>query len=329
MKLEECWGLPPLDDEVFSSWIDRTTLTARWTKRRAIIEGAISQKSGSSYFDPDYNIGGSEFQDCCRLAGVDPKSASAKFLTRADWVIPRIIRRSYCIKCIEDSIAECGLPTYKRAWGVVLMPLCSRHQTLLEDGEFSPKNSLNLALPLFKSHWSSMLSKVNSDARANLYPWIPLSSRVQSKMSANPRLMESTAVRVLAQLFLSRWLLFATAENQRDSRARKGSFYELSKPSADAMIHQDSISACATMRAKALCYVGLVLGLISDTELQEALGADAFLPSNLADVVFHLGKERRLYVVTASARRLRALIDEETPKTTIRFVEGLINELRI
>lgn len=82
MSLKDFWSLPPLTDEVFSSWLFRRTLNDRWMDSNAPLMNLFTVREyAESYFDPDYGIGGADFISCCQAIGEIPKKL-ASYLKR-------------------------------------------------------------------------------------------------------------------------------------------------------------------------------------------------------------------------------------------------------
>ncbi|MEE5168801.1 hypothetical protein [Pseudomonas syringae] len=329
MSLQDFWSLPPLTDEVFSSWLFRRTLNDRWMDSNAPLMNLFTVREyGESYFDPDYGIGGADFISCCQAIGDIPTKIGKLFEAPQGWVIPRTVRRSYCIECMKESIGICGLPVYRRSWGLVMMPFCNQHGELLHQGSFNSENKMSLGLDLFKKHWDNRLHEIDSTLLNKTFPWLQLSRNIQATLSTAPLIQSQLLQKILMQLFLSRHFSFTSYEAEQNLWRSTGSFFEPSKHSSRSSLHYDALMACTIIRAKALLYLGRVLNLISDEEMATSLGGCYFMPKSLVEMIAHIGRAKKYSHPYIAYRRLQCFVDDRTPKEIITFVEGLKHVLR-
>jgi hypothetical protein len=276
------------------------------------------------YFDPDYDFEGRDFRICREYVNVEPTITEAFSQHPSDWIIPRMYRQSYCIECMSESVQVCGIPIYKKSWGLMLKPFCEKHRNLLRDGDFRAGNRMSLGLAMFKSHWLGRSREINSEILQEMYPWLPLAFRVQTLLDDASCFESSSAYKILTQLFLSQNLNFVSHEARRNVWSRVGGFFETMKPSVRSNLHQNAIVSCSVSRAKALCYLGRVLGFVSDQEMIDTFGDHMFMPKTFSGMVAHLSREfdSDLEVVAVSLRRLQCVISKQSPSEIAEFIEA-------
>lgn len=330
MKLEDCWKLSPLADEVFSSWLYRQSLHSRWSDKITALNGLFeSPEYTASYFDPDYDIEGEDFLRCCRSADVDVRSAQQLFVRPTCWAAPRKFRQAYCMLCMEESYRVCGAPIYKRSWGLMMAPFCMVHGVLLRNGNYTHKNTMNLGVSLFKQHWSSRAERIDFEVLDRLYPWLPLAMKVQQEIGQPDGDFVRDELKVLMQLFLSHQLDFVSNELSRNVWGRAGGVFSTVPVSARSAIHLNAISACTVVRAKALCYLGRTLDLITDQEMRTGFGDSSFMPNDLDSMIAHLAGCWKSDVISISRNRLQALSGRDTKQSVRVFVEALSYALKV
>ncbi|SKA84520.1 hypothetical protein SAMN05421862_103266 [Pseudomonas extremaustralis] len=327
MSLKDFWSLPPLDDEVFSSWLFRKILSDRWlgSKNLPLHKLFTGSEYEDNYFDPDYQIGGADFISCCELVGDNPQIVSSQFKCNAEWIIPRTVRRSYCIECMKESIRICGLPIYKWSWGLVMMPFCGRHGELLYQGTFDSANKMSLGLDLFKKHWDDRRHEINSTLLDKTFPWLHLARNIQATLQTRPVIQSQVLHKILMQLFFNRHFSFTSYEVSQDLWGATGGFFEGNRHSSRSALHYDGVMACTIVRAKALLYLGRVLDLITDEQMETSLGDHYFMPKSLADMVAHVGRARQLPHPDIIHRRLRCFVDKSAPEGVVNFMEAILH----
>ncbi|MCE0876921.1 hypothetical protein [Pseudomonas monteilii] len=135
--------------------------------------------------------------------------------------------------------------------------------------------------------------------------------------------------KVLMQLFLSHELDFVRNEVSRNVWGRAGGAFLTIPISARSAIHLNAISACSVVRAKALCYLGRALDLITDLEMRAGFGDSSFMPNDLDSMIAHLTGSRESEVVSITYNRLRGLIDHHTKSSVRLFVEAISHALKV
>lgn len=68
-------------------------------------------------------------------------------------IIPLAYRRGYCYRCMEEAIATTGFPIYLKCWRFLLQPYCTRHRSLLRDGNDLLFERIDFGRKLFQQHW--------------------------------------------------------------------------------------------------------------------------------------------------------------------------------
>jgi hypothetical protein len=327
MFLEDTWRLPAVFDECFTSWLFRITLDERRNFDKTAIYHLFRSGHDVPVFDPDYCMRGIKFDDCCRYISVAPERIRKRFLAPCAWVIPRQFRTSYCIECMQESISICGLPTYKRAWGCMLLPFCLRHKTLLREGSFAKVDDIDAAVALFKNHWRQ--SRLNQYLPENDLPWLPLALRTQKALIQGQQLHGYLAYKVLIQLFLWPELCFTAGERNRNIWSKSvasTSYIRLSDLSA---LHRHALQACTITRAKALCYLGRIMKVVSDKELQKAFSTDLFSPKCLDEIVKHCSVSASSPVVINVFGVLRCAIDLRIEDDLVRLIRSVCDAAKI
>lgn len=327
MFLEDTWKLPAFSDECFTSWLFRTTLGARSDVDKDSIYRLFESWGDAQVFDPDHCMDGIKFESCCSYISIDPREIRKQFWTAFSWVIPRQLRTSYCITCMQESILTCGLPTYNRAWGCMQMPFCMRHKILLRDGSLANVHGIASALSLFKNHWRD--SRLNEYIPEYNLPWLHLAFRTQKVLSRNRRLHEYLAYKILLQLFLWPDMYFTAGEWSRNLWSKSVPSYLYIKPSALSLLQGYPLHACTITRAKGLCYLGRIMKLVSDKELDNAFRAYIFAPKGFEEMVAHISASAISPVVRSALYVLRCVIDENIEDDVISFIRRVTDGAKI
>ncbi len=143
----------PFDGETFSSWLYRLAVYN-------VLPGlgvdtlndlfALSVSKGS--FDPDFDpscvfsVMGRDLSKCSNALFHD------FFSPLPSWITPRFYRRSYCYECFCEQIPLSGHPAVMKCWAVTYNAICSKHKSVLQDGDFGIQRRLAVGSSLFCSH---------------------------------------------------------------------------------------------------------------------------------------------------------------------------------
>lgn len=220
----------------------------------------------------------------------------AKYPKGAPWVgtviIPLPHRCSYCYQCVEEGIKATRLPVVQSCWRHVLMPFCLRHQTLLYD--VSGKMSLNEDFPaaVFKFHWNRTFAATRFDehTRSDI-------TRLRGAMRVQQRLIDlwegSTDVfKRSANLgFVLTLFRMVLQPTYKWAYSKKDMFNDGGPPQGlgfYSAFYKLPLRATAVARARALFFVGLILGWIDEDEAKAPEFWDAFAPNCASIIWAHL-----------------------------------------
>jgi hypothetical protein len=327
MYLEDTWRLPPLHDECFSSWLYRVSL------RDACLTDKIEKKFGFTFsysldyvvpepiLDPDYGLVGLSLASCCEALSIDQDFFKEKFFSSFTWIIPRPLRTSYCFECMRESVAICGLPICRKSWGVMQLPFCNKHKLLLKDGASLPTYGIDAAVFLFKNHWND--DRVTQKILKENFHWLDLAYKVQEAIYNRPDLFSYLPYKMLMQLILQPGFYFTTSEWNFNAWGKTDNLFCYSKPSRREKFQSDPLHASTIVRAKALCYFGCILRIISDEEINDAFRKMYFSPSNYEDIICNFQRYMKSPYLATSVSLLIRSVDDSLDDGLSEFIHEI------
>jgi hypothetical protein len=121
---------PPLHEETMVSWAWRVFNEVDCPTEWIALHQAFYVSHGC---DPDFNFLSPFALELQRITQLTASDLRERFSVGGALVIPRKARSAYCYECLEDSVRQVGLPSWKRSWCSPFIPICQKHQHVLSD----------------------------------------------------------------------------------------------------------------------------------------------------------------------------------------------------
>src|SRR3990167_8559020 len=209
----------------------------------------------------------------------------------------------------------------ENTWGVMQLPFCNEHKLLLKDGASLPAYGIDAAVILFKNHWND--GRVTQEFLKKNFHWLDLACKVQDAIYDRPDLFTYLPYKILLQLILQRQFSFTASEWEFNAWGKTDNLFCYSRPSFRAKFQSDPLHAGTIVRAKALCYLGCILRIISDEEINDAFKKMHLSPSSYEDIVLTFRREMKSSDVATRVRLLAKSIDDSLDDGLSEFIQEI------
>jgi len=202
-------------------------------------------------------------------------------------VIPWQYRRSYCSSCISEALRVTRAPILKSSWRNVFEPFCIKHGELLRDAPPHVGRLLDGPRAIFK--WHHMSPNDCSSHEEYTLQWAAFLRSAEKVQRKIKRLLSGDEANVLdvsnTILALMRALLNPGAFLYDHLGARRLPDIEASQyETMNISLRLQVFRASSASRARALFYVGVVLGWIKEKEIEQVSGDNYYAPKSASDV---------------------------------------------
>jgi hypothetical protein len=218
---------------------------------------------------------------------------------------------------MRESVAICGLPICRKSWGVMQLPFCNKHKLLLKDGASLPTYGIDAAVFLFQNHWND--DRVTQNILKEKFHWLDLAYKVQEAIYNRPDLFSYLPYKILQCRFY-----FTTTEWRFNSWGKADNMFCHSRPSRREKFQSDPLHASTIVRAKALCYFGCILGIISYEEINDAFQKMYTSPSSYEDIIRNFKREMKDPDVATFVNLLIMSVDDSLDDGLSEFLHEVI-----
>ncbi|MDD1977596.1 MULTISPECIES: hypothetical protein [Pseudomonas] len=198
-------------------------------------------------------------------------------------IIPWVYRRSYCQSCMVEAMRYTRAPILKCVWRQVLEPFCAVHNTLLWDAPRHVSDALDAPRAIFKWHHSVQARELRYEDYVNDWSCLlQAACRVQKKFvklrksqgAGGAYLIDNTLMCLMRVLLTPGTVLYGHAGSRRllDIKSTEGETLYVS-------CYLQPFRASAACRARALFFIGVLIGWIGRREATASLKNDYWAPS--------------------------------------------------
>lgn len=151
-----------LPGETLSSWAWRTFNESTHHSEKITLHNSFYLTADR---DPDFDLLSPFACTLRKLTGMSVSNLSELFSCGCSLVMPRLARCAYCYKCMEESIKEVGLPSWRKSWCCPFTPLCEKHGVMLLDGDSGAAEEYDAPGLIFIDHVNLELSRRGNNLR--------------------------------------------------------------------------------------------------------------------------------------------------------------------
>ena len=262
-------AIPPVSNELFSSWLHRMgaipAITNLHIHELVEIYQYCVQKDD---FDPDFYLP-SEFSDRALkqldMAGFD----LSVFTPKSTWLIPRYYRGAFCYECFCEHIRLFKLPTMLTEWCSVTQTVCPVHVAPLLDTPGKHNYKLNMPVKLF--------SYYHARPNAVAFPPSTLTPKVINALLSAQSFMSNVEISASGGGDDSEWRLIQTIIRilLYPRHGIIASLFPKQSIGTDAQLfrynlHLGPLISQVTRRQLAVLLTGLILDVLEESERLEA-----------------------------------------------------------
>lgn len=262
--------------------VDRGLTEGQWRELAQLMNISFNDIEGIVLRDQEAIDQSTDFYELVMRSRIAPS------LRVGSIIIPSQYRSAYCYQCIQEGIASVRLPLMQQSWRYVLMPFCTEHRSVLLDAPTSASLRVSFPERVFKSHWSNSSSRERYEEMIRRdHVRLNLGLRVQDNILALLRSAPSEDFQWRIVGFVLTLMRIVLISRFANSYFNREIYYyeEWEEPKGFyTKFYNGPIRADAHTRARALYFVGLLLGWIHEEETNSPDAWDIYVPTSAASI---------------------------------------------
>ncbi|MGY2686124.1 hypothetical protein ACVWVZ_005458 [Pseudomonas tolaasii] len=203
-------------------------------------------------------------------------------------IIPWSYRRSYCYSCMAEAMGTTKAPILKIRWRRVCEPFCDRHKKLLMDAPLYVGRPLDAPRTIFKWHHSGVANNIRHNEYLDQWSEVlRIAYKIQKKIHKIRTGNDAKLVKLFDDSIMSLFRALLTPQSflyQHSGARRLLDVFSREGESKNVALYLQPYRASSASRARALFYIGLLIGWIRNSEATLALSDDFWAPKTSEDV---------------------------------------------